>query len=234
MNKQYAWIERLCCIYRFKYRDLVAYEKIRQKLANTHVKAFRNDKMKDMTHAEAWMSSPARLGFEDLVFSPGDGKVVDGSINLWRGWGVESKAGDVSLWNELLDHIFNGDNEMRQWFECWVAYPIQNPGIKLNTAVVFWSSQQGVGKTLIGETVGKIYGKHFSVISATELHSAFNNWARDCQFVLGEENSSADHRADANKLKHLITGGTVFVNEKYQPALEMKNRVNSVSYTHLR
>src|SRR5665647_1602887 len=71
MNKQYAWIERLCCIYRFKYRDLVAYEKIRQKLANTHVKAFRNDKMKDMTHAEAWMSSPAALALKIWCFHLG-------------------------------------------------------------------------------------------------------------------------------------------------------------------
>lgn len=44
--------------------------------------------------------------------------------------------------------------------------------------------------------------------------------------MLGEENSSVDHRAVANRLRHLITGTTIFVNEKYVPAMEMRNRIN--------
>lgn len=43
---------------------------------------------------------------------------------------------------------------------------------------------------------------------------------------MGEENSSVDQRADANKLKTLITGTTVVVNEKYQPSLELTNCAN--------
>jgi hypothetical protein len=228
MNRQYAWIERHGMIYRFRFRDLVSADRLRQQLANTHIRAIHKGKPKDLTHAEAWLSSPDRRKFDDLVFVPGKPEIHDGSINLWRGWGIEPVAGDIAPWNQLLDHLFNGDVEMRRWFECWAAYPIQHPGEKMNTAVVFWSSQQGVGKTLIGETIGLIYGEHFKTISATELHGSFNGWARDCQFVLGEENSSADHRADSNKLKHLITGSTVFVNEKYQPAMVMDNRVNFI------
>jgi hypothetical protein len=228
MNRQYAWIERHGLVYRFKFRDLISTDKLRQQLANTHIRAIHKGKTKDLTHAEAWLSSPDRRKFDDLVFIPGKPQIHDGSINLWRGWGVAPADGDVTPWNQLLDHLFNGDVEMRRWFECWAAYPIQNPGEKMNTAVVFWSSQQGVGKTLIGETIGLIYGEHFKTISATELHGSFNGWARDCQFVLGEENSSADHRADSNKLKHLITGSTVFVNEKYLPAMVMTNRVNFI------
>ncbi len=228
MNRQYAWIERHGMIYRFKFRDLVSADRLRQQLANTHIKAIHKGKPKDLTHAEAWLSSPDRRKFDDLVFLPGKPDIHEGCVNLWRGWGTEPQAGDITPWNQLLDHLFNGDAEMRRWFECWAAHPIQNPGDKMNTAVVFWSSQQGVGKTLIGETIGLIYGEHFKTISATELHGSFNGWARDCQFVLGEENSSADHRADSNKLKHLITGSTVFVNEKYQPAMVMANRVNFI------
>lgn len=228
MNRQYAWIERHGMIYRFKFRDMVSADRLRQQLANTHIRAIHRGKPKDLTHAEAWLSSPDRRKFDDLVFLPGMPDIHDGSINLWRGWGVEPKEGDITPWNQLLDHLFNGDVEMRRWFERWAAYPIQHPGEKMNTAVVFWSSQQGVGKTLIGETIGLIYGEHFKTISATELHGSFNGWARDCQFVLGEENSSADHRADSNKLKHLITGSTVFVNEKYQPAMMMDNCVNFI------
>ena len=82
-------------------------------------------------------------------------------------------------------------------------------GTKLNTAVVMWSVQQGVGKTLIGDTIGRLYGDNFRTISAVELHDRRNEWAKGCQFVLGEENASSDHRADANMLKHFITGETI-------------------------
>lgn len=228
MNQKYAWIERHGLVYRYKYRDLVKIDKLRQQMANTHIKAKIRGTYKDMTHADAWHVSPDRKKFDDLVFLPGKPAVHENCINLWRGWGVEPSEGDIGPWNELLNHLFNGDAEMRHWFECWAAYPIQHPGVKLNSAVVFWSALQGVGKTLIGETIGRIYGENFKTISAVELHSRFNGWARDCQFVLGEENSSADHRADSNKLKHLITGNTIFVEEKFQPSMEMPNRVNFI------
>jgi len=226
MNQEYAWIERHGLIYRNKYGDLIKIERLRQQMANTHIRAQVRGSYKDVTYADAWHSSPKRKKFDDIVFMPGKPAVHKGCINLWRSWGAEPAEGDIGPWNELLDHLFNGDAEMRRWFEQWAAYPIQHPGEKLNSAVVFWSALQGVGKTLIGETIGKIYGEHFKTISAVELHSRFNGWARDCQFVLGEENSSADHRADSNKLKHLITGSTIFVEEKFQPSVEMPNRVN--------
>lgn len=226
MNRHYAWIERHGTIYRSKYRDFISVEKLRQQFANTHVWGLQKGKPKDLTHAEAWIASPDRRKFDDVVFEPGKPDIHNGSINLWRGWGVKPKEGDITPWNELLDYIFNGSTDMRNWFECWIAYPIQHPGEKLNTAVVLWSPVQGVGKSLIGETIGQLYGEHFKIISAAELHGKFNSWFRDCQFVLGEENSSSDHRADANKLKHLITGAMIFVEEKYQPSMTMQNRVN--------
>lgn len=35
-------------------------------------------------------------------------------------------------------HIFRNDSESREWFEQWVAYPLQYPGSKLYSAVVLW------------------------------------------------------------------------------------------------
>jgi hypothetical protein len=91
-----------------------------------------------------------------------------------------------------------------------------------------WSVQQGVGKTLIGDTIGRLYGDNFRTISAVELHDRRNEWAKGCQFVLGEENASSDHRADANMLKQFITGETIIINGKYQPILILKNTLNFV------
>ncbi len=226
MNKKYAWIEKYSSIYRFKFNDMISQDELRKKYANTWVDAPIKGSIKTVSYADAWIQSPKRADYIDLVFKPGAGLITGGCINLWRGWGAESKLGDITPWSEMLDHIFADHSDMKKWFEQWIAYPIKHPGAKLNTAVVLWSSVQGVGKSMIGETVGKIYGEHFKVISAQELHNNFNGWLKDCQFVLGEENASSDHRADSNKLKHLITGNTIYVEEKYQPRLKMINRAN--------
>lgn len=226
MNERYAWVTKPCRIYRFEDRDFVSIEALRQQYANTSVRVSVGDSVKAMTHADAWHRSPSRKTHANVDFVPGASSIVGNDINLWQGWGVAPVAGDIKPWKEMLEHLFSGHPDMRRWFEQWAAYPIQHPGEKLTTAVVMWSAMQGVGKSMVGETVGKLYGNHFRTISAAELHGQFNGWLKGCQFALGEENSSSDQRADANKLKHLITGTTIFVNEKFQPALELKNCVN--------
>jgi hypothetical protein len=226
MNEKYAWVERYGRIFRFEFLDLVTPESLKNTYANTAIECNVRGVPKLVTHAEAWLRAHQRRHHRDVAFVPGAAETVDECINLWRGWPVAGKAGDTTPWNELLDHLFSGNREHREWFENWLAYPIQHPGAKMNTCVAIWSTRQGVGKSLIGETVGKLYMPHFRTISAQELHAPYNNWAKDVQFVLGEENASADHRADSNKLKHLITGNTIVVNEKYQPSLEMRNVMN--------
>ena len=225
-NEQYAWTEKHSYVYRVAHRDFVSIEKLRQQYANTKVRVKEGDTLKWVTHADVWHRSSRRRQHLTVDFMPGKASVSEDKINQWEGWGVTAQPGDITPWNELLDHLFSGDTVMRRWFEQWLAYPLQHPGTKLTTAIVMWSIKQGVGKSMIGETMCRIYGNHGKIISAAELHGSFNNWMRATQFVLGEENSSSDRRADSNKLKVLITSEKVVINEKYQPAFESMNCAN--------
>ncbi len=225
-NRDYAWVEKQGRVFRFRYRDFVPFDQLRQQYANTSLRVNVGGSEKWLNHAENWQRSDKRRTHSNVNFIPGGDEIVGNCINLWDGWGVTPKTGDISPWTELLDHLFSRDLAMRQWFEQWLAFPLQHPGAKLTTAVVLWSTKQGVGKSMIGETIGMIYGNHFRTVASTELHSTFNGWMKDCQFVLGEENSSSDQRADANRLKFLITAATTFVNEKHQPAIELTNCMN--------
>lgn len=226
LNTGYAWVAKQGRVYRFHFKDFVSIDHLRQQFANTRERVSIGGGEKWLNHAEIWHQSPKRRTHDSVRFVPGGDVVVDDCINLWEGWGVSPSPGDVAPWNDLLDHLFGGDLTMRQWFEQWTAYPLQHPGAKLSTACVLWSAKQGVGKSMVGETIGKLYGGHFRTITSTELHGAFNGWMRDCQFALGEENSSSSQRADANRLKFLITGSTISVNEKNQPAIELANCAN--------
>ena len=226
LNSKYAYVEKQGRVWRFFYRDFVHFDQLRQQYENTSMRVSVGGVEKSMNHAQVWQRSTERRAHRDVSFAPGAPAVADDCINLWEGWGSEPTKGDITPWEKLLNHTFGEDSSALKWFEQWLAYPIQHPGAKLSTAVVLWSVKQGVGKTMIGETIGKLYGSHFRTITAQELHGSFNGWLKGCQFVLGEENSSVDQRADANKLKTLITGTTVVVNEKYQPSLELTNCAN--------
>lgn len=175
-----------------------------------------------------WLKWPKRRRASGIAYEPGQATTLeDGRHNLWKSPGIVPKRGDVSLWLKLLDHVFAGaKEEERRWFERWAAYPFQHLGTKLYSAVVVWTKVQGAGKSLVGEQLGQLYGENFSRVTEGMLHSSFNAWQRHKQFVLGEEVTGSDRRSEADKLKHLITGPVVTINQKYEASYDIRNTVN--------
>jgi len=170
---------------------------------------------------DEWMRWPHRRMVERITYAPGEQQFVRGELNAWPGWGVEPKRGNCSQFLDLVRSVENWE-----WFLQWLAYPIQYPGAKMFTAVMIWSVEQGTGKTFIGDVMRDIYGQNANVITSVELHDDSLVWAQNKQFILGEEVSQTRSRSDAGILKHLITGASVRVNEKYVKQYELPNRSN--------
>jgi hypothetical protein len=193
-----------------------------------HLATETNGKLTLHQTAESWMKWPARRAFDSIAYSPGSELFVNNlQYNLWEGWGAKPVKGDVSLFVELLDYAFSGaDAGHRKWFLQWCAYPVQHPGVKLNTAVVFWSVLQGVGKSLLGYTLGRIYGRNYIEVSKANLVGSFNAWQANKQFVLGDEITGGDSREVADQLKSIITAPVVTVNEKFKPEYSVENHCN--------
>jgi putative DNA primase/helicase len=73
---------------------------------------------------------------------------------------------------ELIDYLLEGlDKAAKEWFFDWCAYPLQNPGVKMFSAVVIHGVVQGTGKTLVGLTLGRIYGDNYKEIKDDDLES---------------------------------------------------------------
>jgi len=89
--------------------------------------------------ATNWLKWPMRNQVNTMTYKPGAerivftrGENVRSAYNLWPGWGVQPRPGDVSPFLELIDHIFAGvDPSDKEWFLRWCAYPLQYPGTKL-------------------------------------------------------------------------------------------------------
>ena len=194
----------------------------------TTVNAKGEEKITRKPLAPAWLEWPSRAECARMTYAPGEPRLVNNAYNHWPGWGVPGpKRGDVSLWHRLLDYMFAGEPEARVWFERWAALPFQKPGTKLYTAVVVWGTGQGTGKSLIGYTLGRIYGRNYSEITDQDLASSFNEWAEAKQFVMGDDVTGSEYKkALADRLKSMITREWLRVNAKHLPTYVIPDCVN--------
>lgn len=191
--------------------------------------------------APAWVKWPLRREYSSLVYQPGGGEMVQlptghTGLNLWQGWAVEPEPGDVQPWHDLVEHVFRSEPNNKHWFEQWCAYPIQHPGYKLFSYVLFWSHVQGIGKTMIPYLLMDIYGKqkegYSGPVNAIEIKNKdlenYNSWQKQKQFIYGDEigGEFANRKIDGNTIKQITTQETCTVNEKYVPHYTVMNVAN--------
>lgn len=180
-----------------------------------------------------WLQWPLAPRVGNLTYQPGapplDIVEENGqqAFNTWPGWKVAAKEGDVSLFLELIAHLFHGcPAEDVEWFLSWLAWPLKHPGCKLATSVVLFSIHQGVGKSVLGYVMREIYGENFSEISQRQFESSFNDWVAEKQFIMGDDVSGSDKKREMDLLKKMVTQQTVTVNVKYQKPYTIKDMAN--------
>lgn len=174
-----------------------------------------------------WLQWPSRAEVPRIAYAPGEDKITTAKeINIWPGWGCEPEKGNIKPWNDLLDYLFHGEPESRIWFERWCAWPLQHPGDKMHTSAVVWGLRHGTGKSLIGYTLGKIYGKNFTEVDDEILRQSHNEWAENRQFVMGDEVSTGDKRSASDRMKTMITRQQLRLNPKYIPSYTVADCIN--------
>lgn len=171
---------------------------------------------------------------DQLAFEPGR-QLEEPAINLWRGFAMQPKAGDCAAILELLMHLHAASGETPEecaknaaWTLRWLAMPLQRPGTKMRTALVF-HGPQGAGKNLLFEIVCSIYGRYGLVVGQDQLEDKFNDWASQKLFLIGDEVvARAELYHQKNKLKAFITGETIQINAKMLPLRTETNHCNVV------
>lgn len=236
LNTEVCFIETRCAYYHLVTKKLYAEPKrfAQTTYANRRVIVYGADgEPKEKNAFTEWSAWARRRSYKDLVYLPGKAAVHNGELNIWPGWGAVPKRGSVALFTELVDHLFTDANpDHKRWFLQWLAYPIQHPGTKLYAFTLLYALAEGIGKSLIGESVGRIYGDNFVAIKAEHLHSSFNSWIRHKQFILGDEVTGRDRQEDVDRIKNLITQERVVINEKYQEAYAIDDVANYILTTN--
>jgi hypothetical protein len=229
LNEDYAWIEVNASIFRLRYGDFIDPAKFKTQFDNQTITVASGQGTRTIGKGTLWLKEPNRRQHERLVIRPGDSEVTaDNCLNEWKGFAVTAAAGNTKPFFRLLLRVLP-NRAARRYVLQWLAHLIQHPAVKMHVSLAFWSHEQGVGKNLLFECMTAIIGAaHSTVIGQAELGSAFNGWANRKVLVIGDEVSKSDRRQDTDKLKGLVTGTTVYVNEKYQPAREVPNFLNFI------
>ena len=151
-----------------------------------------------------WLQHEMRKQFEKIVFSPG--REVEGAFNLWRGFTVDARPGDCSLFlGHLHENICSGNDEHYNYLLGWMAMAVQHPARPGETAVVL-RGRQGTGKSFFVKMFGSLFGRHFlQVADAKHLTGAFNAHMRDCVILFGDEAFYAGDKKHESTLKMLVT-----------------------------
>jgi hypothetical protein len=151
------------------------------------------------------------------------------TVNLFSGWKMRPRKGNCMQIQVLLSHLCDGNDDLATWILRWLAYPLRNPGAKMETSIIM-HGDEGSGKNFFFEKVVKaIYGEYGYVIGNAQLESNFNDWASMKLFMVADEVvTRAELKQMKGKLKYLVSGDTVIVNPKGLPEHSEANQMNFV------
>jgi len=197
-----------------------------------HILVPKNDVL-DILPEHGWRDLRAYkrvVRLDEVGFDPAG---IDKRItcNLYGGWPTVPKQGCCDRLLELLEYLCSEEENYRiafDWVLKWLAYPIQNPGAKMRTALIF-HGPQGTGKNLFFESIMKIYDDYARIIDQAAVEDKFNDAFSKKLFMIADEVVSRQELFHTkNKLKGYVTGEWIRINPKNMSAHDERNHVNLV------
>lgn len=188
-----------------------------------------------------WLKREDRLSVmsSNIIFDPTRPTVDPDNphiLNRFRGMPVVPESSEDP--QPIFDHVrmlCGGEDEAYEYVINWLAYPLQYPGFKMPTALVF-QGPPGSGKNLFFDNFSvtayedKSSGKTYQFqASSLNLESRFNDPFSCRLFIVANEiSTSRQNKTLKNKIKSMITDPTINIERKGQEAIVETNRMNVV------
>ena len=135
----------------------------------------------------------------------------------------------------IREVICDNDVVLFDYVTKWIAYIVQNPGLKTGTVLVL-KGLQGIGKGTFTDTLSEMLAGYSApnVTNIEDLTGTFNDILEDNMLIVCNEmkNAGDDRAANFNCLKSLITDETVRINQKNQPKRTAQNVANFIFVTN--
>ena len=229
VNANFAWDLSTMDLYKIDAGHYIQSARLVTQYANRVVDVGTTESPKLAPLGSTWLRHKDRRNVTAVRMVPGQPETLpDGSLNSWLGYACAPVPGDVEPFIKLLERLVP-DIAERWYLLIWIAMLVQKPGRKCNVALVVWSSQQGTGKSMLFETVAKLFNDRHSVVVGQEVFSdSFTEWQANKVFVICDEVSSTDQRGTADRIKGWITATTNSINKKHEPKFSQPNIIKYV------
>ncbi|WP_156507632.1 DUF5906 domain-containing protein [Halioglobus sp. HI00S01] len=201
--------------------EFLGFQDFERLFANVRV----TDGNRQVQLGKLWLSHEDRRQYLDgVVFDPA-GNLSTSQYNLWFGFAVKpdkDESCDLIL-DHIRDVICSGNPEHYEYVLNWLALMVQQPGT-LPLAAIVLLSEQGTGKGILMEYLGKLLGRHSKhITNKSHLLGTFSGHLQDAVLVFADELSWDGNKADAGILKGLITEPSRMMEKKFADAVTVKN-----------
>lgn len=179
-----------------------------------------------------WLDDPEKREYNEVAFSP-NREVDSKTFNLFRGFPMQPKEGDFSIFTTLLNILVNHDKASFDYVEKWLASILQFPFRKTGVAIVI-KGKKGVGKDTYFDAVGKLFGKYYLTTSRPEhdLFSRFNSISNMKLLLKLEEANFQVNKEFEERFKGMITSGKDVFEKKGKDIIEVDSFSNYVLTTN--
>jgi hypothetical protein len=156
--------------------------------------------------------------------------------NMWAGYGTRPVKGDVSLFLDIINVLFQEEPEMVDEYFKTMALLMQRPWVKQQRYLLARSEAQGVGKSFIlempaciinGTPRGEPQGMYRHALLANAgkvLEKNFNSSLGNIVYLVMNE-TGPRHKEITHLIKALTTDATIQIEEKYMPEVTVQNFV---------
>ena len=174
-----------------------------------------------------WLTHEQRRQYPGIIFKPNGAPIINGKLNLWRGWGVTPKRGE---WGYMREHIYEvlaaRDDDVDTYIVNWLAWSTQHADEQPEVALVF-KGERGTGRGTLGKAMCKLFGQHARHISSpVHLTGRFNAHLRQISFLFADEAYAPDDKSAEGTLKRVITEPTLTIEPKGRDVVEEPNRLH--------
>ena len=226
---------------RDKFYDLTTNEEYDKSAINfTYARLFQKE-----SASQFIMKNARRIVVEDWIYDPKGydpkQRLIEVEKKLYLNSYVPSdlvaEIGDITYWDQLLDHYFNDNQKYKEHFLDWLAYMVQHPGEKIRHACILVSTQFQVGKGSIWRAIKLMFGSHNAKeIDVGQALDKSKGYLTNSQIVLIDEMQSAgkfdEKTALLNNLKRIITEENISSRALYVDYKIVKSCTNYLLFTN--
>lgn len=249
MDKQYTTIKSnfekeifLCkndaCYYKVNNENITRFSK--QDLTTAYEEVKYQDIVEGSIVEESflkkWFVDETKRKYERVDFILPPEIVPDNVFNLWNGFEIERITNDdderygkdVETINNHIRLLCGNDEKLYDYILKWIANIFQNANEKNNIAVLFKSSQQGMGKNLFFELLRNMIGYRYACCidkPERDIFGDFNSIMDNKLLVLMDEFAGRVGFKYDDEIKQLITCDTIDITQK------KKDTITRRSYT---